>query len=326
VDVCLVIKRRLEELGLEQRDLAAAAHVTESYISQLLTRRKAPPAVDRTDLYERMNDFLKLPKGQLSAIVRAQRAEELKKKLADPPLPLFKEVRALVINKCRGEAQSVIRDIFAQQAFGELERLVTQTLLNVTKKIARDELKEERWLRAVARARKLSYEEARGAILEFLDTDVYNVSPEHCSAFLDPLIESWTIDLETFEMAIALNRQLSTTASMNFKFVETASIEPAAQLPGFREFIGNATLSGDASREELAFLSGLRFAQRAPTALYFYRELQNLRDPLHFPGSSVGAMHKHRDASDVEKKLQVDSRRKALRRWSNKVSKKLVKS
>ena len=43
MDVSLVIKERLEELGLEQRDLAAAAEVTESYISQLLTRKKLPP-------------------------------------------------------------------------------------------------------------------------------------------------------------------------------------------------------------------------------------------------------------------------------------------
>ena len=42
MDACLVIKQRLEELGLEQRDLAAAAEVTESYISQLLTRKKLP--------------------------------------------------------------------------------------------------------------------------------------------------------------------------------------------------------------------------------------------------------------------------------------------
>ncbi len=30
--VCSVIKQRLEELGLEQRDRAAAAEVSESYI------------------------------------------------------------------------------------------------------------------------------------------------------------------------------------------------------------------------------------------------------------------------------------------------------
>jgi len=50
VDVCTEIQQRLKELGLEQRELAAAAEVTESYISQLLTGKKAPPAANRTDI------------------------------------------------------------------------------------------------------------------------------------------------------------------------------------------------------------------------------------------------------------------------------------
>ena len=47
MDVALVISRRLKELGFEQKDLASAAQVTESYISQLLAGKKAPPAPDR---------------------------------------------------------------------------------------------------------------------------------------------------------------------------------------------------------------------------------------------------------------------------------------
>ena len=66
MDVCPLIKQRLEELGLEQKDLAAAAGVTDSYISQLLTRKKLPPAPDRTDIYDKMGKFLKLPSGKLS--------------------------------------------------------------------------------------------------------------------------------------------------------------------------------------------------------------------------------------------------------------------
>ena len=49
MDVSLLIRHRLNELELDQKDLAAAAQVTESYISQLLTRKKAPPAPGRTD-------------------------------------------------------------------------------------------------------------------------------------------------------------------------------------------------------------------------------------------------------------------------------------
>ena len=66
MDVPLVIRRRLTELGLEQRGLAAAARVTESYISQLLTRKKAPPAPGCTDIYGRMDKFLQLPHGELA--------------------------------------------------------------------------------------------------------------------------------------------------------------------------------------------------------------------------------------------------------------------
>src|SRR5256714_4346513 len=112
VDVPFVIRRRLEELGLEQQALARAAHVTESYISQLLTRKKAPPAPNRTDIYDKMGQFLKLPKGELAKLADLQRHEELRRKLADPPTPLFKEVRELVLRKCKPDKEKQIRAIF----------------------------------------------------------------------------------------------------------------------------------------------------------------------------------------------------------------------
>ena len=131
MDVALVIKHRLEDLGFEQRDLARAAEVTESYISQLLSRKKAPPAPNRTDIYDRMGRFLKLPNGELAKLADLQRQEELKRKLADPPAPLFREARELVLRKCKPDKQKQIRAIFERQPFGELERLVTQKLLDV---------------------------------------------------------------------------------------------------------------------------------------------------------------------------------------------------
>src|SRR6478736_462592 len=103
MDIALVIKHRLEDLELDQKDLAAAAQVTESYISQLLTRKKAPPAPGRTDLYDRMSEFLKLPAGELSKLAEAQRQEDLKKRAIEPPRPLFKECRDLVLRKCDPE-------------------------------------------------------------------------------------------------------------------------------------------------------------------------------------------------------------------------------
>src|ERR1700735_274342 len=123
MDVSLVIKQRLSELGLDQRDLASATQVTESYVSQLLTRKKAPPAPGRTDIYDRIGEFLKLPAGELSKLVEAQRQEDLKKRVS-PPRPLFKEFRELVLRKCEAESQKEVRRIFEKEPFGELERLV----------------------------------------------------------------------------------------------------------------------------------------------------------------------------------------------------------
>ena len=99
MDFPLLIRQRLKEMGTEQRDLAAAAQVTESYISQLLTGKKAPPAPGRTDIYDRMETFLRLPAGKLATLADLSRMDGLKRKLADPPSPLFKEVRELILRK-----------------------------------------------------------------------------------------------------------------------------------------------------------------------------------------------------------------------------------
>jgi transcriptional regulator with XRE-family HTH domain len=282
MDVCLVIKERLDRLGLEQKDLAAAAQVTDSYISQLLTRKKSPPAPDRTDLYERIGKFLKMPSGKLAKLAEIQRREELKKNLDEPPAPLFQEVRELVLRKCAPETQQQTRAIFEKQPFGELERLVTQNLLNVVKRVAREELNSDKWLRSMAGHSRRGYRQMRVMILEFLDTDVFHVSAQHCDSFLEPLIDSWEIDPATFGMNIVLNRRFSPGQSRRFEFVETGPPQPPGEEPGLSAFLKDAVLSGNVTQEEIAFLKQLRFKDKRPTPLYYYRELQNLRDPLHF--------------------------------------------
>src|SRR5438552_13422831 len=282
MDVCLVIKERLEQLGLEQKDLAAAAEVTESYVSQLLTRKKSPPAPDRTDIYEKMGKFLKLSSGKLAKLAELQRREELKRDFEEPPAPLFQEVRELVLRKCTPEKQQQIRAIFEKQPLGELERLVTQTLLDVIKRVAKEELKSEKWLRSVARHSDRSYKQMRVTILEFLDTDVFHLSAANCVSFLDPLIDSWDIDLPTFAMEIVLNRRLAPGHSKRFAFVERDPDQPSGGEPGLDEFLKDASLSSNVTQEEIEFLKRLRLKGKRPTPLYYYRELQNLRDPLHF--------------------------------------------
>jgi len=282
VDVPFVIRHRLEELGLEQQELARAAHVTESYISQLLTRRKAPPAPNRTDIYGRMDKFLKLPSGELAKLADLQRKEELKRELGDEPAPLFHEVRELILRKCDPEKQKHVRAIFEKQPFGELERLVTQTLLDVVKRVAKDELENDYWLRMVARLNRRSYEEMRVVVLEFLDTDMFHVSAENCVSFLDPLIESWDIDLATFGLEIVLNHSVVPGQAKRFEFVEREVEQPVSEEPGLKEFLQDSSLSGTVTAKEVEFLKRLRFQGQRPTPLYYYRQLQILRDPLHF--------------------------------------------
>jgi hypothetical protein len=286
MDVALVISRRLKELKLDQKDLAAAAQVTESYISQLLARKKAPPAPSRTDIYDKLGKLLKLPSGELSKLAAIQRQEELRKRVADPPGPLFKAFRELILRKCESDKRNEIRAIFEKEPFGELERLITQKLLDVAKGVAKEELDSEKWLRLMARLSKRSYEQTRVIVLEFLDTDIFHVSVENCVSFLEPLIEAWNIDLETFGLQIILNRRLTAGHLKRYEFVEKELEQPSGDQPGFQEFLQNSSLSGDATEEEIEFLRMLKFKERRPVPIYYYRELQNLRDPLHFRTSA----------------------------------------
>jgi transcriptional regulator with XRE-family HTH domain len=282
VDVPFVIKRRLEEFGLEQRDLAQAAQVTDSYISQLLTGKKQPPAPNRTDIYGKMDKFLKLPSGELARLADQQRKEQLKRELGDEPAPLFREVRELVLRKCNPGTEREIRAIFEKHPFGELERLVTETLVDVVKELAQRELENQSWLRTVAELGGRSYEEMRVIVLEFLDADIFHVSNEDCVSFLDPLIDSWDIDRATFTLDIVLTDRVASGNTKRFEFVEVESPQDGVEEPGLKGFLQDPSLSGTVTAEEVDFLRRLKFHGRRPTPLYYYRELQNLRDPLHF--------------------------------------------
>jgi transcriptional regulator with XRE-family HTH domain len=241
MDVALVIRQRLDELELDQRDLARAANVTESYVSQILTRKKAPPAPERTDIYDRMDRFLKLPQGELARVAEAYLKDERMRRLGEVA-PLFPALRALLLRKCSPAQRESVRGIFERQSFGELERLVAHILLQVARS----------------------------------GGDVLHVTPKQLHR-LESAIAAWEWDPATF----ALTVRATIGAATHFEYVERD--EPNGdQEKGLLEFLRDQQLSGTATPAELAFLKSLRFKDRRPSALYYYRELQNLRDPLHF--------------------------------------------
>jgi len=282
MDVAELIKIRLHELGYEQKELAAAVWVTPSFISQLLKRKKIPPSPARTDIYRKIEKFLKLPPGDLSKLAELQRKDELKRRFDHPSVPLFGEVREMVLRKCKRTKQKELRHIFEKEPFGEIERIVTQKLLDSAKEIAKQGWNDENWLRLLARANHKSYEEMRVIVLEFFDSDIFSLSIQNSIYFLKPLIKSWDIDLRTFHMNIVLIPTFGEERLRRFAFAEIEPQSPMDDEPGLKDFLGDGSLSANITDEEVQFLRKLRFNEKRPNATYYYRELQNLRDPLHF--------------------------------------------
>lgn len=282
MDLAVVIRRRLEHLGIGQRELAEAAEVTESYISQLLSNKKLPPASDRTDIYGKIAKILKVPPQELARVADVQRQENLKRKILQPPQPLFKEFRELILRKCVSGKRQRITNIFNREPFGEFERFITQKLLDAAKSAVREQLGDDQWIQRLAKTAKQGYEDTRVSILDFLDTDISHVSVENCVSFLDPLIDSWDVDLETFTILIVLNRRLSRAHKKRLEFRETGTELSAEMEPGLKQFLADPKFSANVTEDELVFLKSLQFRGKRPTALYYYRELQNFRDPLNF--------------------------------------------
>jgi transcriptional regulator with XRE-family HTH domain len=282
LDFATLVRSRLAELGCAQKDLAQAAQVADSYISQLLTRKRPPPAPDRTDIYPKMEAFLRLEPGALGRLAGIERTEELKHRLGQTPEPLFQGFRDLILAKCVAQKRDEVRGVFERHPFGTLERLITQKLLDVVQRIARQELDSENWIRLAARVGSRTHEEMRVMVLEFLDTDIFHVSRENCVAFMDPLVESWDIDLGSLRIDITLNRRLVVDPQRRFEFVETEPLDDSDEPSGFAEFLDDTRLSGDITEAETRLLRLCRFNGRRPTKLYYHRALQNLRDPLHF--------------------------------------------
>ena len=254
-------------------------HIAASVANALATSDKDAATLSM----EETARVLALPAGKLARLADLHRTQELRKKIDSPPVPLFMEVRELILDKCKRSKRAQVRAIFEKEPFGELERLVTQKLLDVVKALAREELGRENGLRLVGRMSGRSYKQMRVAVLEFLDTDVFRLSPENCVGFMDPLIVSWDIDLVSFGLEIVLNRRIAPAPFRKFEFVERQVKEPLSEEPGLREFLKDRSLSRAVTREEVDFLKKIRFDNgRRPTALYYYRELQNFRDPLHF--------------------------------------------
>ena len=150
-----------------------------------------------------------------------------------------------------------VRAIFEKEPFGELERLVTQTLLDVVKGVATEELENDYWLRMVAELSHRSYEETRVIVLEFLDTDIFHLSGGTLrlvpgSARSNPGISTsrrlpWTS---------CLNPRVVSGHVKRFEFIERKSTELFVEEPGLREFLRILPSAAPRPRRKSRFSSG----------------------------------------------------------------------
>ena len=83
-------------------------------------------------------------------------------------------------------------------------------------------------------------------------------------------------------MEIVLNRRLARSHLKKLEFRD-AEPQPAFETePGLEAFLGDPKLSAGINEHEIAYLKSLSPDGKRPAPLFYYRELQNLRDPLNF--------------------------------------------
>src|SRR5581483_8874739 len=237
MDFAFAVRQRLEELGIGQRELADAAEVTESYISQLLRRKKRPPLPNRTDLYEKMSRILGLPRAELARLAALEHHEAVDEKWHEPSTARFGPMRELILGKCRPARLQQMRSIFEKQPFGELERIVTRALIALVRDEVRTHAHDEGWIRGIARRGGDSYRQMRVGRIDLLDSSPAAAFGDF-SLFLDPLIAWWDFDLDTFTLDV----QLASGLRRRFGFREDAGASGREE-PELRKFLHDASLS-----------------------------------------------------------------------------------
>ena len=164
------------------------------------------------------------------------------------------------------------------QKFGQIEPLITRTLLDVARGEARTHAGDESWVRAIAKRGGKSYREMRVRVIELLDSNA-SAPLDDFSTFVDLMVASWDYDVDHFVLEV----ELADGAIRRFGFREQTEAQPGMEEPGLRAFLRDARLSSGATPEEVDVLRHIRFPTAGkPTALFYYRMLQSLRDPLNF--------------------------------------------
>jgi hypothetical protein len=192
------VVRRLRQLKRTPSELAAAARVSETYITEIMAGRRRAPAPG-SDVYVTMGKFLGLHRDDLPSCARAERAAERPGQRRPSP-----EVRRLLLDLCDPQQAKTITRRLARPDGAELEWVIVSRLLEVARGFVIRRLEDEVGLRVAAGREGREYLDVRMRLLEFLDAVADSVTTEDCMDFVIPRIALWGIDLESRTMRIQL--------------------------------------------------------------------------------------------------------------------------
>lgn len=195
-----LISRRLKELQRTPGELAEAVQVPESYITDLLAGRRRLPVLGRTDVYDRMTKFLRLPRNELSTSARAEPAAAV-----GPNRRPDQKVKKLLLELCEpNRARTLSRRLADRKGNPALEMLIAQRLLEVAQGFVRRQLDDEVGVRVAANREGCTHSEMRMRLIDFLDVTADSLTVTDHEVYVRPRIASWDIDLETHAMKIVL--------------------------------------------------------------------------------------------------------------------------
>src|SRR5207245_8561170 len=121
--------------------------------------------------------------------------QALDQKWQEPAPARFSSMHELVLRKCRPRRQTKMKTIF--QKFGQIEPLITRTLLDVARGEARTHAGDESWVRAIAKRGGKSYREMRVRVIELLDSNA-SAPLDDFSTFVDLMVASWDYSVDHF--------------------------------------------------------------------------------------------------------------------------------
>jgi len=168
-----------------------------------------------------------------------------------------------------------MRTLFEKDPFGEVERLITRTLIEVVRDEARTHARDEAWLRTLAEGSGESYRNMRVRLIDLLDNDP-SASIADFAPFVEPLVFLWNFDIDAFVLEV----RLTTGTTRTFVFGEDVKQKTTDDPAGLRAFLRDERLSSGVTAEEMQILRRLRIPSAKAT--FYYRILQSLRDPLNF--------------------------------------------